>query len=124
MIDALKTLADILSKAFSLGIDLTKNTADRTIDIPVLGWLWKKIISGGRPLSLLGLISLILAIPTTILYKATVKTVIPQLKDRLTKETFQQYTSGEADPSLRKDVQNCGRAPSGPSPPFPRYALS
>ncbi|KAI8717021.1 hypothetical protein NCS52_00997300 [Fusarium sp. LHS14.1] len=110
MIDYLKILEDILFKALSLGISVARNVANKTIDIPVLGWLWKHVIAGGRSLSLLGLCSLLLAIPTTVLYKATKKVAPPKLKGRLTKDSFHEYVSGTAGDDLTKDIFNFGLA--------------
>ncbi|KAK0757264.1 hypothetical protein N5P37_009982 [Trichoderma harzianum] len=105
IIDSLKTLGDILFKALALGINLIKTLANSNMDIPVIGWLWKKI-AGNRPLSLLGLVALLMAIPTTVLYKAKADKAPPKLTGRLTADTFGQYVSGTADPALAKDVTN------------------
>ncbi|PNP58955.1 hypothetical protein THARTR1_01203 [Trichoderma harzianum] len=105
IIDSLKTLGDILFKALALGINLIKTLSNSNMDIPVIGWLWKKI-AGNRPLSLLGLVALLMAIPTTVLYKAKASKAPPKLTGRLTADTFGQYVSGTADPALAKDVTN------------------
>ncbi|RFU77335.1 hypothetical protein TARUN_4887 [Trichoderma arundinaceum] len=105
MIDSLKTLADILFKAVSLGINLIKTLSNKDMDIPVIGWLWKKI-AGDRAFSLLDLVALLIAIPTTVLYKAKAKVAPPKLTGRLTADTFGQYVSGKADPALSKDINN------------------
>ncbi|KAL5592278.1 hypothetical protein FOBRF1_013304 [Fusarium oxysporum] len=112
MIDSLKILADILFKALSLGISIARDIGNKTIDIPVLGWLWKNVIARGRPLSLLSLCSLVLAIPTTVLYKAKKKIAPPKLKGRLTKDSFHEYVSGTADTALTNDVFGFGLATS------------
>ncbi|KAF7539729.1 hypothetical protein G7Z17_g12369 [Cylindrodendrum hubeiense] len=106
MIDSLKTLGNILFEALSQGINLARDVANKTIDIPVLGWLWKHVIAGGESLSLLGLCSLILAIPTTVLYKLKMKIAPPKLKSRLTKESFHQYVSGTAESGFTSDITN------------------
>ncbi|KAL7948582.1 hypothetical protein V8C42DRAFT_363071 [Trichoderma barbatum] len=105
IIDSLKTLGDILFKAMSLGINLIKTLSNKNMDIPVIGWLWKKI-AGNRPLSLLGLVALLIAIPTTVIYKAKANKAPPKLKGRLNGDTFGQYVSGTANPTLAKDVSN------------------
>ncbi|KAG9503501.1 hypothetical protein J7337_006346, partial [Fusarium musae] len=102
MIDSLKILADILFKAFSLGISLVKDVANQTIEIPVLGWLWK-MLTHGRSLSLLELCSLLIAIPTKVLYKAKTGHAPPKLKGRLTKDSFRRYLSGTADSALARE---------------------
>jgi hypothetical protein len=105
MIDSLKTLGDILFKAVSLGINLIQTLSNKSIDIPIIGWLWKKA-AGNRPLSLLNLVALLMAIPTTVLYKAKADKAPPKLTGRLTADSFGQYVSGTADPTLTKDVSN------------------
>ncbi|KAF4334795.1 hypothetical protein FBEOM_11362 [Fusarium beomiforme] len=106
MIEQLKILADILFKALSLGISIARDVGNKTIDIPILGWLWKNVVAPGRPLSLLSLCSLLLAIPTTVLYKAKKKMAPPKLKGRLTKDSFCEFASGTADPALVNDISS------------------
>lgn len=106
LINSLKNLADILFQALSLGISLARDVATKTIDIPVLSWLWKNVIARGRPLSLLNVCCLLLAIPTTVLYKFKKKVAPPKLNNRLTKDTFGKYVSGTAESGLATDVLN------------------
>ncbi|KAI5926244.1 hypothetical protein F4810DRAFT_586578 [Camillea tinctor] len=103
-IDALEKLVDILFDALTVGISLVRDLANKVIDIPVITWLWKNVIAGGRPLTLLNFCSLLIAIPTTVLYKAKKKRAPPKLKDRLTKDTFSKYVDGQADTSLASDI--------------------
>ncbi|KAL7934280.1 hypothetical protein V8C35DRAFT_327196 [Trichoderma chlorosporum] len=105
IIDSLKILGDIIFKSVALGIKLIKTLSNASVDIPVIGWLWKKI-AGNRPFSLLELVALLIAIPTTVLYKARANKAPPKLAGRLTADTFGQYVSGTADPALSKDVTN------------------
>ncbi|PYH40187.1 uncharacterized protein BP01DRAFT_410995 [Aspergillus saccharolyticus JOP 1030-1] len=105
MIDALKKLADILFDALKLGIDLVQDLANKEIDIPVITWLWKNVIARGRPLTLLNFCALLIAVPTTVLYKATKKQAPPKLKGRLTQSTFGQYVKGQGEASLASDIR-------------------
>ncbi|KAF7175180.1 hypothetical protein CNMCM7691_006584 [Aspergillus felis] len=110
MIDALEKLADILFDALKLGIDLIRDLATNEVDIPVVTWLWKNVIARGRPLTLLNFCALLIAIPTTVLYKAKKKLAPPKLHGRLTKSTFAQYVQGQGDPSLASDIMGFSRA--------------
>ncbi|RAH63727.1 uncharacterized protein BO66DRAFT_476374 [Aspergillus aculeatinus CBS 121060] len=105
MIDAVEKLADILFEALRLGIDLVQDLATKEINIPVITWLWKNVIARGRPLTLLNLCALLIAIPTTVLYKAKKKRAPPKLSGRLTKGTFGQYVQGQGDASLAADIR-------------------
>lgn len=107
MIDSLKKFSEILFETLSVGIGLTQSMANKAIHIPVLGSLWEKVIAKGRgPLTLLYLISLMIAIPTTVLYKATLKVAPPKLKGRVSASAFKKYVNGEGDGSIARDIQN------------------
>ncbi|KAJ8212576.1 hypothetical protein LV164_002350 [Aspergillus fumigatus] len=110
MIDALEKLADILFDALKLGIGMIRDLATKEVDIPVITWLWKNVIARGRPLTLLNFCALLIAIPTTVLYKAKKKCAPPKLHGRLTKSTFAQYVQGQADASLASDMLGFSRA--------------
>ncbi|PYI24824.1 hypothetical protein BO86DRAFT_433701 [Aspergillus japonicus CBS 114.51] len=105
MIDAVEKLSDILFDALKLGIDLVQDLATKEINIPVITWLWKNVIARGRPLTLLNFCALLIAIPTTVLYKAKKKRAPPKLSGRLTKSTFSQYIEGQGDTSLAADIR-------------------
>ncbi|XXH03862.1 hypothetical protein Hte_010268 [Hypoxylon texense] len=104
MIDSLKRLVDILFDALTAGISLVRDLANKIIDIPVITWLWKNVIAGGRSLTLLNFCALLIAIPTTVLYKARKKQAPPKLKGRLNKETFGKYVHGQGDATLAADI--------------------
>jgi hypothetical protein len=77
MEDAVLAILDLIEAVFDALIDLAgmaltgfQDVMNKTIDIPVISWLYKKV-SGGDPLSLLDLTCLIAAVPTTIVYKLT-----------------------------------------------------
>ncbi|OJK02615.1 hypothetical protein ASPACDRAFT_57619 [Aspergillus aculeatus ATCC 16872] len=105
IIDAVEKLADILFDALKLGIDLVQDLATKEINIPVITWLWKNVIARGRPLTLLNFCALLIAIPTTVLYKAKKKRAPPKLSGQLTKSTFSQYVQGQGDASLAADIR-------------------
>ncbi|KAI1634144.1 hypothetical protein F4809DRAFT_643774 [Biscogniauxia mediterranea] len=104
MIDALEKLVDILFDALTVGISLVRELANKVIDIPVITWLWKNVIARGRPLTLLNFCALLIAIPTTVLYKAKKKRAPPKLKGRLTKDTFSKYVNDQGDTTLASDI--------------------
>ena len=104
MIDALEKLVDILFDSLTVGISLIRDLATKIIDIPVITWLWKKITEG-RDLTLLNFCALLIAIPTTVLYKAKTKHAPPKLQGRLTQDTFTQYVQGQGDRTLASDIR-------------------
>lgn len=104
MIDSLKKLVDILFDALTAGISLVRDLTTKIIDIPVISWLWKNVIAGGRPLTLLNFCALLIAIPTTVLYKAKKKQAPPKLKGRLNKDTFGKYVNSQGDATLASDI--------------------
>ncbi|KAF7615700.1 hypothetical protein F9C07_2285063 [Aspergillus flavus] len=106
LVDALERLADIIFYALSTGISIIKDIGNKKIDIPIISWVWEKIISRGRPLTLLNFCALLIAIPTTILYKATTKSAPPKLSGRVTKDTFAQHVTGKGSATLSKDITN------------------
>ena len=103
MIDALEKLVDILFDVLTVGISLVRDLANKVIEIPIITWLWKKI-ARGEPLTLLNFCALLIAIPTTVLYKAKKKRAPPKLKGRLTKDTFSKYVNDQGDATLASDI--------------------
>ena len=81
------------------------------MDVPIFSALGK-LISSGRDFTLFNCFSLILAIPTTILYKIAVGKALPKLAGRLTKNTLKQFIEGDAslDKSLVRDINEVGGA--------------
>ncbi|KJK68217.1 hypothetical protein P875_00076254 [Aspergillus parasiticus SU-1] len=106
LVDALKRLADIIFYALSTGISIAKDLGNKKIDIPIILWVWENIISRGRPLTLLNFCALLIAIPATVLYKATTKSAPPKLSGRVTKDTFAQHVTGKGSAGLSKDITN------------------
>lgn len=106
LVDAMKRLADIVFHALSAGIGIAKDLGNKKIDIPIISWVWEKIIARERPLTLLNFCALLIAIPTTVLYKATTKSAPPKLEGKVTKDTFAQHVTGKGSASLSKDITN------------------
>ena len=106
LVDALKGLTDIVFHAVSAGIGIAKDLGNAEIDIPIISWVWKNLIARGRPLTLLNFCGLLVAIPTTVVYKAINKSAPPRLSGRVNKETFAQHVTGKGSPSLSKDINN------------------
>lgn len=110
--DSLIILSDILFKSVQLGIGMARDLANFVVDIPVISWLWS-VITESRPgigdLTLLNFCALMVAIPTTLLFKVVKMEAPPKLKGRLTTDTFGQYVNGQAvagDSSLNGDLDN------------------
>jgi hypothetical protein len=69
----LKVIEDIVNAliaAISDAFTAFNTMLTRQIDIPVISWIYKQI-SGGDPLTILDLACLIMAVPTTLVYKLT-----------------------------------------------------
>lgn len=64
--DIVNALIDAISDAFTA----FQTMLTRPLDIPVISWIYKQI-SGGDPLTILDLACLVMAVPTTLLYKLT-----------------------------------------------------
>jgi len=74
ILDALEEIILAVLKAVAAAIQGLQKIWDATIDIPIISWLYKYVITGskskpGDDLSLLDLLSLVIAVPATILYK-------------------------------------------------------
>ena len=104
-LDTVQNVADFLLQAISLVISELQDLGNAEIQVPVFGALWS-LVTEGRPFTLFNCLSLILAIPTTILYKLAVQKAPPALKGRLTEKTFGQYVTGDPslDPALTRDI--------------------
>jgi hypothetical protein len=109
MIDAMKHFVNIIAKALELGCSLVKDLATAHIDIPVLTWLWEHVIAGGRSFTVLSLATLLVAIPTTLLFKTAKKKAPPKLGgDRLKVDGFKAYLEEEdfkTDSTLSDDIK-------------------
>ena len=108
VVDSLTTLSDILFKAAELGISMVRALCTYEVDVPVFTWLWKLIVPG-RPFNLANFVSLLVAIPSTVLYKAVKGKAPPKLKGRVTKQTFQEYIekgSVSQDKDLASDISS------------------
>lgn len=108
VIDSLTNLSDLLFKAAELGISMIRALCNYEIDVPVFTWLWKWVTKG-RVLTLGNFVSFLVAIPSTLLYKAVKGKAPPKLKGRVTKSTFQEYVekgSVSQDQSLAGDISS------------------
>jgi hypothetical protein len=61
----IETILQVVEDAFTA----LQNMINAPIDIPVISWLWQNVITDGDELTILDLFCLIVAVPTTILYK-------------------------------------------------------
>lgn len=77
-LDTTSNVADFLLDALSLVLSAFKSLGNEIIELPILTSLWK-FIAGGRDLTVFNVFALILAIPTTIVYKAVKGTAPPDL---------------------------------------------
>ncbi|WP_447965545.1 hypothetical protein [Nitrospira sp. Ecomares 2.1] len=69
VIEAILSVAASAIKAFS-------DLINQPIDIPIVTWLWKNVITKGDEFTLLDLVCLIFAVPATILYKLVASTLL------------------------------------------------
>lgn len=104
-LETLENVADILLSALALVIQEFQDLGNAPIKVPVFGALWDWITKG-RPFTLFNCLSLILAIPTTILYKLAAQKAPPKLSGWVTEKTFQQFVTGDPglDPELFRDM--------------------
>ena len=107
-LDTLSNVIDFLLKAISLVIQKFKELGHYKADVP--------IFSGGRDFTLFNCFSLILAIPTTIVYKIAAGRAPPKLAGQLTKSTLKHFIEGDAslDKSLVTDINEVGGACCNP----------
>lgn len=69
VIDAVEAVLDAILNLLKQALTAFQGMLTGTIDIPIISWLWKNVITHGDDLTLLDLFCLILAVPITILYK-------------------------------------------------------
>jgi hypothetical protein len=110
-LDTVQNVADFLLQAISLIISEFQDLGNADIRVPIFGALWN-VITEGRRFTLFNCLSLILAIPTTILYKLAANKAPPKLEGRLTEKTFGQYVTGDSslDLALARDIMALGSA--------------
>jgi hypothetical protein len=97
-LDTVQNVADALLTALSLALSQFRAIGNQAIQIPIFSSLWKKI-TGGRDFTVFNAFALLLAIPSTILYKLVKNTAPPSLKG-MTKADFSGYVNGTS----REDV--------------------
>ncbi|KAK0721897.1 hypothetical protein B0T26DRAFT_644314 [Lasiosphaeria miniovina] len=105
-LSSLENVVNAVLKTVSRIFGLFRQLANTEMEFPVITALWK-FISGDRPLTLLNFFALILAIPTTVIYKLVMGKAPPLLAGRLTKNTLAKYIDGadiSEDPTLGADM--------------------
>ena len=91
-LDTTSNVADFLLDALSLVLTSFRNLGNQEIQLPIFSALWKTVAKG-RDFTVLNALALIVAIPTTILYKAVLGKAPPSLAG-MTKATFGAYVNG------------------------------
>jgi hypothetical protein len=106
-LSSIENLAAIIFKAAELLISVIRELGESPIDIPLFTALWHTIAGKDRPFTMFNCLSLLMAIPTTIVYKALYHRAPPRLKGRVTKETLAGYFNGTTatDLSLNDDLR-------------------
>ena len=79
IVDLIKTLIVGLLDFASSGLTSLRNFANQEIQVPIFSTLYKDFISGGTPLTLPDAVALLLAIPSTALYRAVTGETPPDL---------------------------------------------
>lgn len=91
-LDTVQNVADALLTALSLALSKFRDLGNQSIQIPIFSSLWKKI-TNGRDFTVFNAFALLLAIPSTIVYKLVRKKAPPSLKD-MNKNDFSAYVNG------------------------------
>lgn len=108
-LDTFENVVDFMLKAISIVLRKIGEMGNYKIEVPVFSALWKSI-SGGRDFTIFNFLALVVAIPTTVMYKLVTGSAPPKLAGRLTKDTFASYVTGDPslDPKLAKDIASLG----------------
>jgi hypothetical protein len=69
VLDVIEDIAVALLDLVGAAITALQDTLNADLDIPIISWLYKNVITDGDDLTILDLLCLIIAIPATILYK-------------------------------------------------------
>lgn len=99
-IETLQNIANMLLSVLDFLISKFRELSDKEIEVPIFGALWKSI-TNGQPLTLFNCFTLILAIPTTVLYKLFYSNAPPALAGRFTEKTFEQYVTQDPNMDLQ-----------------------
>ena len=91
-LDTVQNVSDLFLTALSLALSQFRSIGNQPIEIPIFSALWKKI-TNGRSLTVFNAFSLLLAIPSTIIYKL-VKGATPPSLVGMTKADFSAYVNG------------------------------
>ncbi|KAK3319974.1 hypothetical protein B0T19DRAFT_404506 [Cercophora scortea] len=110
-LDSIENLAKIVFKAAALILKTVEEVGERPIDLPLFTALWHFIAGKDRPFTLLGCLSLLMAIPTTIVHKLLYGRAPPRLKGRVTVDVFAAlFDEGPKhdDSAIAKDLRLFG----------------
>ncbi|KAJ6111869.1 hypothetical protein N7523_007930 [Penicillium sp. IBT 18751x] len=91
-IDTVQNVTDLALDALSLALTQLRAHGNKPIQIPIFSFLWKQI-SGGRDFTVFNAFALLLAAPTTVIYKLVVGRAPPDLRS-IDKATFAAYVNG------------------------------
>ncbi|HNP31546.1 MAG TPA: hypothetical protein PKK23_21045, partial [Nitrospirales bacterium] len=69
VVDAVEAVLEAILNLLEDALEAFQSMITDSIDIPIITWLWKNVITNGDEFTLLDLFCLILAVPGTILYK-------------------------------------------------------
>ncbi|MCB9774100.1 MAG: hypothetical protein H6750_07195 [Nitrospiraceae bacterium] len=69
VVDAVEAVLEAIFNLLEDALEAFQSMITDSIDIPIITWLWKNVITNGDEFTLLDLFCLILAVPGTILYK-------------------------------------------------------
>jgi hypothetical protein len=97
VLDTIKFINELVQKLLSMGGNALagfQKLLNKNIDIPVISWIWKQISK--HDLTILDLLSLLLAVPSTLLYKLTFG--LPGAKAPFTDEEAAQIVSTLSNP--------------------------
>ncbi len=67
--DVLEAVLESILELLADALSALEGMIKASIDIPIISWLWKNVITDGDAFTILDLFCLIMAVPTTILYK-------------------------------------------------------
>lgn len=91
-LDTVQNVTDFVLDALSLVLTQFRAYGNTPIQIPIFSFLWKQI-SGGRDFTIFNAFALLLAVPTTVIYKAVRGKTPPDLRS-MNKATFASYVNG------------------------------
>ena len=110
-LDTMQAVVDTILEALELILQKLGDVSSSGIQVPVFSALWS-LITDGEQFSVINCLSLILAVPTTLLFKTVTGSPPPNLANRLTVDTFDDYINGKTltDPTLARDIADLAGA--------------